>query len=97
MWQKMGGLYKRIAGYVSRLIAINREFIREETLEVKTIIHLLSRHRRNGKQWTKEEAGELRTHFKDAARIVYAFIIFLLPGGLFFLPFVAEWLHKPKS
>ena len=97
MWQKIEGLHKKIAAYVSRLITINREFIGEETFEVKTIIHLLTGRWPNGKQWTKEEAGELRLHFKNAAKIVYAFFIFLLPGGLFFMPFVAEWLHKPKS
>ncbi len=89
-------MWKKIAGYISRLTAINMEFIGEITGEAKTIIYLLMRHWHDGKEWQTEEAGELRVHFKNAAKIVYPFFIFLLPGGLFLLPLVTYWLHKPK-
>ncbi len=82
---------------MSRLIRVNREFIGEETFEVKTIVYLLMRHWHNGKRWSKTELGELTVHLKNAAKIGYAFFIFLLPGGMLLLPLLAEWLHKPKS
>ncbi len=86
-----------MAAYLSGFSTINSELISEESSEVKTIINLLLRHLFNGKQWTNEEAEELRVHFKNAAKIVYPFFIFILPGGLFLLPFVTYWLHKPKG
>ncbi len=91
----MDGLHKKIAAYMSRLATIS--IIREESFEVKTIIYLLVRHWHDGKKRTKEEEGELRVHFKNPAKIVYPLFIFLLPGGLFFLPFLTYWLHKPKG
>ncbi len=97
MFQQIVEGERAVANYIRRLVAINREFIGEETFEVRSLLGLIGKRWYCGRQWTKEELKELKVHFLKAAKIVYAFIIFLLPGGLFLLPFVAEWLHKPKG
>lgn len=82
--------------YFRKVVAANREFIGEEADEVRALAHLIRERWNTGKQWTQGELKEVRMHLISALKIIYALIIFLLPGGLFLLPFVAGWFHRSK-
>ncbi len=85
-----------IVRYIKKLIADNREFILREVLEVKDLMHILMKNRNTDQKWTNEEVKKIKSHLKNISRIVPAIIIFLLPGGAFLLPFLAEVLDRRK-
>ncbi len=97
MTQIMTGGKELVWNYFRKVVAVNREFIGEEAGEVKALAHLVMERWDTGKRWTQTELKEFRMHFKNAIKIIYALAIFLLPGGLFLLPFVAGWLHRSKG
>ncbi len=86
-----------IWNYFRKVVAVNRQFIWEEACELKALLRLVREHWNTGKTWTRGEMKEFRVHLRNALKIVYALIIFLLPGGLFLLPFVAGWLHRSRG
>jgi hypothetical protein len=83
--------------FIKRLIASNREFILNEVVEVKGLMHLLMKPQNTGQKWTKEEKKEIKAHLKNLSRVVPAVVIFLIPGGSLLLPFLAEVLDRRKS
>ena len=80
--------------FFKKLLNKNREFILHEVLEVKGLMHLLMKHRNTGEKWSREEIKEIRAHLREISRAVPALIIFLLPGGSLFLPFLATVLDR---
>ena len=83
--------------YFKRLITKNREFILREVLAVKGLMYLLMKNRNSGEKWTKEEKMEIKNHLRDISKVVPVIIVFLLPGGSLFLPFLAEVLDRRKK
>ena len=82
--------------YFKRLILHNKEFILKEVLEIKGLMQLLMKNRNTGEKWTKEEKKRIKTHLKSISKLVPVLIIFLLPGGSLFLPFLAQILDRRK-
>lgn len=83
--------------FIKRVIASNREFILNEVIEVKGLMHLLMKHQNTGQKWTKEEIKVIKKHLKNISKVVPAVVIFLIPGGSLFLPFLAEVLDRRKE
>lgn len=86
-----------IINYFKRLIIKNREFILKEVLAVKGLMYLLMKNRNTGEKWTKEEKREIKNHLKIISKLIPIIIVFLLPGGSLFLPFLAELLDRRKK
>ena len=79
---------------MTRLFVRNRDFILREVLEVKGLMQLLMKHRNTGEKWTKDELRQIRGHFRELSKMVPVLIVFLLPGGSLFLPFLAQVLDR---
>jgi hypothetical protein len=83
--------------FLKRLIARNRELILREAVLIKGFMHLFMKPVNTGVSWTKEERRELKQHIRHLSGYVPVLIIFLLPGGSFLLPFLAEILDRRKK
>ena len=86
-----------IISYFKKLIIKNREFVLTEVLAVKGLMSLLMKNRNTGEKWTREERREIKNHLRIISKMVPVIIIFLLPGGSLFLPFLAEVLDRRKK
>jgi hypothetical protein len=86
-----------MTNYFKRIIIKNREFILREVLAVKGLMSLLMKNRNTGEKWTKEEKREIKNHLRDISKMIPFIIVFLLPGGSLFLPFLAEVLDRRKK
>ncbi len=86
-----------IINYLKRLIIKNREFILMEVLAVKGLMHLLMKNRNTGEKWSREEKTEIKNHLRNISKVIPVIIVFLLPGGSLFLPFLAEVLDRRKK
>ena len=92
-----GYSFPMIINYIKRLIVKNREFILTEVLAVKGLMCLLMKNRNTGEKWTREEKMEIKIHLKIISKVIPVIIVFLLPGGSLFLPFLAEVLDRRKK
>jgi len=79
------------------LIQKNRAFILAQVLDVKGLMQLLMKNRNTGETWTPEEVRQIRAHLKGISRMVPVILVFLLPGGAFLLPLLAEVLDRRKQ
>ena len=86
-----------ITKYFKRLIIKNRDFILTEVLAVKGLMYLLMKNRNTGEKWSREEKTEIRNHLRIISKMIPVIIVFLLPGGSLFLPFLAEVLDRRKK
>jgi hypothetical protein len=82
--------------YFKRLILVNKEAILMEVLAIKGLMQLLMKIRNTDEKWTIEERKEIKRHLKNIAKIIPAVVIFVLPGGSFLLPMLAEVLDRRK-
>ena len=92
-----GYSFLMIISYFKRLIIKNREFILTEVLAVKGLMYLLMKNRNTGEKWTGEEKTEIKNHLRNISKVIPVIIVFLLPGGTLFLPFLAEVLDRRKK
>jgi len=86
-----------IKKYFKRLIIVNKEAILMEVLAIKGLMQILMKTRNTDEKWTREERKEIKTHLKNIAKIIPAVAIFVLPGGSFLLPMLAEALDRRKT
>ena len=82
-----------ILNYFKRLIITNKGLILEQVIAIKGLMQLLMKQRNTIQKWTREEKREIRIHLKN----IPALIIFLLIGGSFLLPILAEVLDRRKK
>jgi hypothetical protein len=79
-----------------RKILVNyRETILEEIHSVKDLMALLMKGAKE--KWTKGELLEIKSHFVHLSKRVPVLIVFLLPGGLVFLPILVEVLERRRK
>lgn len=83
--------------FLKRRIASNRKLILPHVLEIQGLMRLLMKVRNTGQAWTPEELREIRSHLWGIARLVPILIVFILPGGLLFLPILAEVLDRRNA
>jgi len=86
-----------IKGYLIKQIKNNRDFILQEVLAVKGLMHVLMKNRNTGEKWTREEKKEIKKHLRNISKIVPVILIFLLPGGSVLLPILAAILDRRKT
>jgi hypothetical protein len=86
-----------IITYFKRLMIKNRQFLLEEVLAVRGLMSLLMKNRNTGEKWTKEEKKEIKNHLRNISKVIPVILVFLLPGGSLFLPFLAVALDRRKE
>lgn len=82
--------------FIKRRLATHRNLILPQVLAIQGLMRLLMKVRNTGEPWTPEERREIRSHLWGIARLVPILIVFVLPGGLLFLPILAEVLDRRK-
>ncbi len=80
--------------FLKHRLASQRNLILPHVLAIQGLMRLLMKVRNTGQSWTAEERREIRSHLWSIARLVPVLIVFLLPGGLLFLPILAEVLDR---
>ena len=83
--------------FLKRRIASQRKFILPHVLEIQGLMRLLMKVQNTGEAWTPGELREIRSHLWGIARLVPILIVFILPGGLFLLPVLAEVLDRRNA
>ena len=86
-----------VISYFKKLLLKNREFILTEVLAVRGLMYLLMKNRNTDEKWTGEEKTEMKNHLRNISKVIPIIIVFLLPGGSLFLPFLAEVLDRRKK
>ncbi|MFI5342482.1 MAG: hypothetical protein ACHQ7N_21940 [Candidatus Methylomirabilales bacterium] len=82
--------------FLKRRLASHRNLLLSHVLALKGLMCLLMKVRNTGEPWTPGERREIRSHLWSIARLVPILIVFLLPGGLFFLPILTEVLDRRR-
>jgi hypothetical protein len=90
-------LFGMVARLLRRLIQKNRAFLLSQVLDVKGLMQLLMKNRNTGEKWSPEELRQIRAHLRGISRMVPVILVFLLPGGAFLLPLLAEVLDRRKQ
>lgn len=83
--------------FLKQLVAKNRELILKEAGLISGFMSLFMKPVNSGISWTRDEKRELKQHIRHLSAYVPVLIIFLLPGGSFLLPFLAEILNRRKQ
>ncbi|MCX5834981.1 MAG: hypothetical protein NTV99_10830 [Deltaproteobacteria bacterium] len=81
---------------IKKSIFNSREILFYESRQMQGFIQLLMKPRNNGGQWTVDERNELRNYFKYMSIYIPFLIIFLMPGGFFFLPVLSSVLDRRR-
>jgi len=82
---------------LKKIISRHKEALLQEAVLIDDFMRLLMKRRNTGIKWTREEKKELKAHLIHLSLYVPALIIFLLPGGAFILPVLAEVLDRRKT
>ena len=82
---------------LNKIISRHKELILQEAMILQGFMCLLMKKINTGDTWTREEKKQLRSNVKHLSLYVPALMIFLLPGGLLLLPFLAEVLDRRKA
>jgi hypothetical protein len=91
------GIGDRFKTLVRRHLCKQREFILINVLEVQDLMRLIMKPRNSGQPWSRDEVGRIRAHIKTLVRLIPAFVVFLLPGGLVLLPVLSEVLDRRQG
>jgi hypothetical protein len=83
--------------FLQRLLIKNKALILKESINMRDFMNLLMKRRNTTDKWTKEEIHQIKTHVVRLAFYVPVLIIFVLPGGKFLLPFLAEVLDRREK
>jgi hypothetical protein len=86
-----------LTGFLKQRIASQRNLILPHVLAMKGLMQLLMKVRNTGEPWTPEERREIRSHLRELARLIPILVIFVLPGGMFLLPILAEVLDRRRK
>lgn len=78
------------------LTARERQFLRNEIVQVRGLMPLLMKPR-NGQRWTLEEKRELASHLRRLSSISPYLVVLAMPGGVLMLPALAWWLDRRRS
>ena len=84
--------------FASMLAGTHREKsrIRDELGRLKGAVPLLMKQR-NGGKWTQEERKELRSMIKSASNVSPYLLIWVVPGSMVILPFLAWHLDTRRK
>ncbi len=85
-----------IRSFLSKQLLKNKSLFFREAERVSGFLYLLMKQRNTGEAWTPEEKREIKKQLKYLAMYIPILVIFLLPGGSLFIPFLAEVMDRRK-
>jgi hypothetical protein len=81
---------------IKKVLFNSSEILFYESRQMQGFIQLLMKPRNTGERWSPEERQELRKYFKYLSLYIQFLIIFLMPGGFFFLPVFSSILDRRR-
>jgi hypothetical protein len=90
-------IFPMIKLFLQRLLIKNKALILKESINMRDFMNLLMKRRNTTDKWTKEEIHQIKVHVVRLAFYVPVLVIFVLPGGKFLLPFLAEVLDRREK
>jgi hypothetical protein len=88
-------LIRRYGGTLWAIQHRERMRLSEEMAEMRGLMPLLMKQR-NGYRWTDVDRKRISVHLRQLASMSPYLILFLAPGGIFALPFLAWWLDRRR-
>jgi hypothetical protein len=79
---------------VERNLRRQREMMLGQVVAIRGLMQLLMKHRNTGQMWTPEETREIRAHLRTLTYLFPILVVFIMPGGIFLLPVLAEVLDR---
>ncbi len=74
----------------------SKEILFYESRQMQGFLWLLMKPRNTGERWTVEEQRELKNYLKYVSLYIPLLIVFLMPGGLLFLPILSSILDRRR-
>jgi hypothetical protein len=74
----------------------NADLIMNEARHIEGFMHLLMKQRNTGEKWSLRERMKLKEHIRRLVGYIPILCIFLLPGGFFLIPIMAEIMDRRK-
>jgi hypothetical protein len=75
----------------------SKEILFYESRQMHGFMQLIMKPRNTGQGWTAEEKKEIRDYLSYISLYIPFLIVFLLPGGLFFLPVLSSVLDRRRA
>jgi hypothetical protein len=85
-----------IRSFLRKQLLKNQALFFREAQRISGFLYLLMKQRNTGETWTPEEKREIKKQLKYLAMYIPILVIFLLPGGSLFIPFLAEVMDRRK-
>ncbi len=73
-----------------------RNILIQEARRLDGFMQLLMKQRNTGTKWTRNEKAQLRRYMRGMLFYVPVLFIFLLPGGFFLIPLLAEVIDRRR-
>ncbi len=94
--QSMESMKLALSDLIRSQIRKNKHLILSEARHAEGFMRLLMKQRNSGEKWTKEEKSQLKGYIRHMVGYVPVLCIFLLPGGFFLIPILAEVMDRRK-
>lgn len=84
---------------VERNLRRQRAMMLDQVVAIRGLMQLLMKPRNTGEKWAADEARQIRAHLRTLTFLFPILAIFIMPGGIFLLPVLAEVLDRraPRS
>ncbi len=82
--------------FLKRRLAAQKQLILPQVLAIQGLMRILMKVRNTGEPWTAQERREIRMHLRSLAWLAPILFLFIVPGGSFFLPILAEVLDRRR-
>lgn len=83
--------------FLKRQLLKNKNLFFQEAQKTSGFLALLMKERNTGGKWTEEEKREIKNYLKRLTWYLPVLVVFLLPGGLLLLPFLAEVMDRRRA
>jgi hypothetical protein len=88
---------RMLVNFIYSQVRKNRDLILHEARYVEGFMQLLMKQRNSGEKWTFRERIELKGYIKRLVGYIPVLCIFLLPGGFFMIPLLAEVMDRREK
>lgn len=81
---------------IRKALFSSKEILFYESRQMQGFLHLIMKPRNTGERWSVEEKREIKDYLKYVSLYIPLSIVFLMPGGLFFLPVLSSILDRRR-
>jgi hypothetical protein len=85
-----------IRSLIESQIRKHRNLLLQEARRFDGFMRLLMKQRNTGTKWTKTDKAQLRRYIRGLIFYAPVLCIFLLPGGFFLIPLLAEAVDRRR-